>query len=86
MAETSAAKKPGFFRRIAKFFREVKSEMKKVVWPTWSQTLNNTLVVIAFIILIGIFMAIVDFIFSGIVRGVVIGDFVKSFTDALYLQ
>lgn len=83
MAEASAAKKPGFFHRIAKFFREVKSEMKKVVWPTWSQTVNNTLIVIAFIVMVAIFMAIMDFIFGGAVKGVVIGDFGKAFTDAL---
>lgn len=41
----ATAKKPGFFAKIAKFFREVKSEMKKVVWPTWSQTVNNTAIV-----------------------------------------
>ena len=26
--------KPGFFKRIGKWFREMKSELKKVVWPT----------------------------------------------------
>ena len=35
-------KKPGLFKRIGKFFRESKSELKKVVWPTKKQTLNNT--------------------------------------------
>ena len=30
--------------RIAKWFREMRSELKKVVWPTPKQILNNTLV------------------------------------------
>ena len=30
----AADKKPGFFARISKWFRELKSELKKVVWPT----------------------------------------------------
>jgi len=30
--------------RIAKWFREMRSELKKVVWPTPKQVLNNTLV------------------------------------------
>lgn len=36
--------KPGFFARIGKWFREMKSELKKVVWPTGKQLTNNTLV------------------------------------------
>ena len=83
---SESAKKNGFFSRIAKFCREVKSETKKVVWPTWSQTLHNTLVVIAVIIIVGIFLTIVDTIFGGIVRGVVIGDFGKAFSDVLKFQ
>ena len=35
-------KKPGLFKRIAKWFREMKSELKKVVWPTGKQLVKNT--------------------------------------------
>ncbi len=34
--------KPGFFKRVAKWFREMKSELKKVVWPTGKTLFNNT--------------------------------------------
>ena len=83
---SESTKKQGFFSKIVKFCREVKSEMKKVVWPTWAQTLRNTMIVIAVIIMVGIFLAIVDTIFGGIVRGVVIGDFGKAFMDVLKFQ
>ena len=47
-AVTAAVKKddtkPGFFKRVAKWFREMKSELKKVVWPTGKQLVNNTVV------------------------------------------
>lgn len=36
--------KPGFFKRIGKWFREMKSELKKVVWPTGKSLTNNTLI------------------------------------------
>ena len=36
--------KPGFFKRIGKWFREMRSELKKVVWPTRKQLINNTVV------------------------------------------
>ena len=39
--------KPGFFKRIGKWFREMRSELKKVVWPTGKQLVKNTLVALA---------------------------------------
>ncbi len=36
--------KPGFFKRIGKWFREMKSELKKVIWPTPKALTNNTLI------------------------------------------
>ena len=35
-------KKPGLFKRIGKWFREMKSELKKVIWPTPKQLAKNT--------------------------------------------
>ena len=47
MAEATN-KKPNFFvrtaRRISKWFREMKSELKKVDWPTRQQITKNTAV------------------------------------------
>lgn len=57
-------KKPSIFSRIGKWFRELKSEIKKIVWPTRQQTVKNTGVVIAAIIIIGIFIWILDAIFN----------------------
>ena len=34
--------KPGFFKRAAKWFREMKSELKKVIWPNGKTLFNNT--------------------------------------------
>ena len=39
--------KPGFFARIKKWFRDMKSELKKIVWPTPEQVLKNTAVALA---------------------------------------
>ena len=54
--------KPGFFSRIGKWFKDMKSELKKVQWPTRKQTVNNTLIVIACVVVVGIFIWIFDFI------------------------
>ena len=45
MAET--AKKPNIFQRWARSFKDMRGEMKKVVWPTKKQVINNTLIVLA---------------------------------------
>ena len=57
-----ADKKPGVFARIGKWFKDMKGELKKVQWPTRKQTVNNTLIVIACVVIVGIFIAIFDFI------------------------
>ena len=36
--------KPGFFKRAAKWFREMRSELKKVIWPTRKTLSNNSLI------------------------------------------
>lgn len=54
--------KPSIFSRAKKWLKEMKSEMKKVQWPTRKQTINNTLIVIACVIVVGIFIWIFDFI------------------------
>ena len=36
--------KPGLFKRIGKWFREMKSELKKVVWPSRKTIVHNSLI------------------------------------------
>ena len=69
-AEKKAEKddKPGFFQRIARWFREMKSELKKVVWPTPKQTVNNTVIVIICVIVVGICIWVFDWLAGEIVR------------------
>ena len=42
----------------------LKSECRKIVWPTRQQTVNNTLVVIACVIMVGIFIWVLDIVFG----------------------
>lgn len=55
-----SGKKPNFFvragRGIAKFFRDCKAEVKKIVWPTPKSVFKNTGVVLVTIIVIGLFI------------------------------
>ena len=42
--------KPGFFKRVVKWLRDKKSELKKVVWPTPKQAAKNTGVAVCMIV------------------------------------
>lgn len=64
MAEETKAKKPSIFARIAKWFRELRSECRKIVWPTREQTIKNTLVVLACVLIVGAFIWILDAVFG----------------------
>ena len=49
---------------IGKFFKEVKSEIKKIVWPAKQQVIKNTMIVIAAVVVIGVVIWVLDLIFQ----------------------
>ena len=76
-------KKPGFVARaknavknwaagVAKFVRDTRSELKKVVWPSKEDTKKNTTVVLVVVIIAAAVLFILDAIFGGSL-GLVIG-------------
>ena len=69
--EKKAEAQPGFFARagqtVSKWFRDFRSECKKIVWPSRKHVINNTLVVIGFAIAVMILVYVLDVSF-GFVR------------------
>lgn len=63
--------KPGVFARLAKWLRELKSELKKVQWPTAKQTVNNTVIVIVCVIIVGIFIWLFDALSNGVISAII---------------
>ena len=61
------AKKANWFKRtwggICRYFRELRSELKKVVWSTPKQVLKNTLIVLISVLVVGVFIWVFDFVF-----------------------
>ena len=59
-------KKENWFKRtwgaICRYFRELRSELKKVVWPTPKQVTKNTLIVLACVLIVGVFIWVFDFV------------------------
>ena len=48
--------------------RELKSELKKVQWPTGKQTANNTVIVIVCVIIVGIFIWSFDALATAVIK------------------
>ncbi|MBE6611357.1 MAG: preprotein translocase subunit SecE [Ruminococcaceae bacterium] len=65
-AEKKPAKKdkPSLGSKIGKFWREYRSELKKVVWATRESTIKNTLLVAVAVIIVGACIGLLDFAFS----------------------
>ena len=72
MAENvkKAEKKPNalvrFFKRVTKFFRDCKGEIKKIVWPTPKATFKNTGVVLVTILVVALFVFLLDTVFMNL--------------------
>ena len=58
------------FEGAKQFLREVKTELKKVTWPTRKDALAGTLVVLATVLIIAVFLGVVDSALSGAIKWV----------------
>jgi preprotein translocase subunit SecE len=56
------------FDASMQFLREVRTELKKVTWPSRKDTLSGTVVVLVAVIIIAIFLGIVDSGLSSLVK------------------
>jgi preprotein translocase subunit SecE len=54
----------GPFGRIARFFREVVAELRKVIWPTRKELLTYTAVVVTFVAVMLTIVGLLDFAFA----------------------
>ena len=68
-------KKENWFVRtwgaVAKYFRELRSELKKVVWPNPQQVGKNTLIVAVCCTVIGAFIWVFDFVAGEGISGLI---------------
>ena len=69
-------KKENWFKRtwgaVCRYFRELKSELKKVVWSTPQQVLKNAAIVVGCVLVVGVFIWLFDFV-AGIGIGALLG-------------
>jgi preprotein translocase subunit SecE len=58
------ADRVGIFARLARFFREVVAELRKVIWPTRKELLTYTAVVVTFVTVMLTLVGLLDFGFA----------------------
>ncbi len=71
-AKKAAKKKPNMFQRLVKYLVACKGELKKITWPSAKQTTKNFGIVLAVILVMGLFIFALDrglFALLGLVMG-----------------
>jgi len=70
--EKATAAKPsapkGQKKSVVKYFKDARSEFKKVVWPSRKQVINNTIVVIVSMVVSGLAIWGVDTLFMFLIK------------------
>ena len=53
-------------KQKSNYFKEMKAELKKVVWPTPKELVNHTVTVILFVVIIAVIVFVLDFCFENL--------------------
>lgn len=54
--------------RTVGFFKDARTEVRKVVWPTRAETTQTTIMVMVIVFLVGVFLWLLDWMLSGAFR------------------
>jgi len=72
MANEKAATKPSApkaqKKSVVKYFKDARSEFKKVVWPSRKQVINNTVVVLVSMVVSGLAIWGMDTVFMFLIK------------------
>ncbi len=60
------------FNRLTLYVRETGQEMRRVSWPTWRELRESTMVVLATVAVVTVFIFIVDQVLSFIQRQLIL--------------
>lgn len=61
----------GKVSQFKQYLSDVRGELRKVVWPTRQETTSTTIVVIAMVILVSLFLWMIDAILASLVQLIV---------------
>jgi len=55
-------------KKIGQFLKEVRIELAKVTWPSKRETFYSTIVVLIFVIFTSLYLGLVDYVISKIIK------------------
>jgi preprotein translocase subunit SecE len=71
---TKSAAKPSIFSRIGTYFRNVRTELRRVIWPSRKEVVNSSVIVIVTLVFFVFFTLIIDnlasYVFIDLLAGI----------------
>jgi preprotein translocase subunit SecE len=58
------------YEQAVQFFRDVRSELRKVTFPTRKETVASTVVVLIAVFAVSMYLGVVDFVLSIVIRSI----------------
>jgi preprotein translocase subunit SecE len=68
----SESGKPGLISRISRFFKEVRSELRKVAWPNRKELTSYTILVLVTVAVVAVYIGVIDFVVR-VALGLILG-------------
>ncbi|HOB91671.1 MAG: preprotein translocase subunit SecE [Bacillota bacterium] len=59
-ASDTSKSKPGFFARVGRFFKDVRSELRKVAWPNRKELTSYTAIVLVAVAIVAVYIGVID--------------------------
>ena len=57
--------------RVAKYLKQVRGEIRKVTWPSRAEVIRLSVIVVAVLVVMSAFMAVVDYAFARLMQWIV---------------
>lgn len=73
--QSLVAKPAGWLANVRQFWRDVAREMRQVSWPTRTEVVNTTIIVVVAVFFFAFYLFAADIFFSYLIKGV---DWVAS--------
>ncbi len=61
-----------FLSKIINFFKESITELKKIKWPTFKETLQYTLIVVIISLVVAVYLGSLDYVFSFLLKNFIL--------------
>ena len=75
MAQSNkGAAKPNIFARFGKYLKDVRTELRRVIWPSRKDVLNSSVIVVVTLLFFMVFTLVIDniasFVFIDVLAGI----------------